>query len=75
MFSDNIRDGVAFDPPYFDKKVVPAFQCRGRLCNAEKRHTRRYGQVCDHPESTGIGIMLAPGKAGSFLSVKVRLSQ
>ncbi len=37
--------------------VDPAIQRRSRLCNAEKRHTGRYQQVCDHPESTGIRII------------------
>ncbi len=40
--------------------VVPALQCRSRFCHAEKRHTGHYQQVCDHPESTGIGIMQFP---------------
>ena len=30
--------------------VVPAFQCRGGFCNAEKKHPGRYQQVCDYPE-------------------------
>ena len=42
--------------------VDPAIQCRSRFRDAEKRHPGRYQQVCDRPESTGIGIMaLAQG--------------